>query len=78
MEKKAFEQDGARPHILNAVLRFLSENFHDRIISHRYSEPSGSGWSWPVYLPDLNHCGYFLWVSCRTVSTGIIHIILKN
>jgi hypothetical protein len=34
MEEAFFQQDGARPQIVNVVLHFLSEHFHDRIISN--------------------------------------------
>jgi hypothetical protein len=38
MEETFYEQNGARPHTVNAVLHFLNECFHDRVISNQYPE----------------------------------------
>jgi hypothetical protein len=62
MGKTFFQQDGARTHMSNTVLSFLSEHFHDRVIINRYPERFGTVF-WTQYSPDLNprDYRYFLW-----------------
>jgi hypothetical protein len=43
MERIFLQQDGARSHMANAVIHFLSEHFHGRAIYDRCSELSGTG-----------------------------------
>jgi hypothetical protein len=59
-EKHFLQQDWAQPHIANAVLDVLKENFDDRVLSNHFPQWFEYGWSWLPYSPDLNPCDYFL------------------
>jgi hypothetical protein len=61
LEKHFFNQDGAWPHIVNAVLDVLNEHFGDSVLPTNFPEWSRCGWFWPSYSPDFNQCDYFLW-----------------
>jgi hypothetical protein len=75
-EKHFFQQDGARPHTANAVLDVLNENFDGSVLSNRFPERFGCGWSWPPYSSDVNPCDYFLWGFLKdTVSKNNPHAI---
>jgi hypothetical protein len=50
-----FQQDGARPHTTNAVLRFLCDVFEERVVSNKYPAPFEEGSSWTPISPDFKN-----------------------
>jgi hypothetical protein len=55
-----FQEDGAWPHTVNAVLDVLNEHYDDKALSDCFLERSGM--SGPGHhLLDLNQCDYVLW-----------------
>jgi hypothetical protein len=60
----------------NAMLDVINENSDDRLLSNRFPEQFGYGWSWPPYSPDPNPCSYFLWGFLKdTVNKKTPHTI---
>jgi hypothetical protein len=56
-----FQQDGACPHTANVTLDVLHDVFGSRVLSNRFLESFGCGWSWPPCSPDMNPCDHILW-----------------
>ncbi|GBO07358.1 hypothetical protein AVEN_34531-1 [Araneus ventricosus] len=60
-------QDGARPHCIEQVFRFIDEYFGNRVIALEYLKFTGAGMDWPPYSPDLTPCDYFLWGTLKDI-----------
>jgi len=50
-----WQQDGAPAHTSNQAINYLRGQFLGRVISSRSDQ------DWPVRLPDLTVCNFFLW-----------------
>jgi len=44
-----FRQDGARPHTVTIVLDVLQDVYGTRVLSNRFPQRFGYGWSWPPW-----------------------------
>jgi hypothetical protein len=57
-----FQQDGAPAHAANITKAFLSEQFHNRVISRDFLH------EWPARSPDLTPCDFFLWGVVKDIA----------
>ena len=53
-----FQQDGAKAHTAVNVRSWLTEKFHERVISHLMDR------MWPPRSPDLSPLDYWFWGAC--------------